>query len=301
MSRIKRYVATNVRRVARVFAEEVRCELWESRRLESSAEVELLKRIALEAQQTEANGPERVKLDVIDAVKQLSSGSAKGPLQHLYSMNLRWVSMLNERNSRTAKETYDFIDSEMRDAIFILNQFDIVRSKAEAIDELHGQILDLGVYKGGSTRHLARIYPDKKIHGFDSFEGLPNDWSYDPKGSFGDISGVLSDVPDNVRLYKGWFEDTLPVWAAEHSDVPISLLRVDRDIYSSTMTIFENVGHLLKPGTWILFDELIGYRGWQDHEYKAFQEFLASTELDVEYVAYGLTYVLVRLSRSSSA
>jgi hypothetical protein len=73
------------------------------------------------------------------------------------------------------------------------------------------------------------------------------------------------------------------------------LMRVDCDIYSSTKTIFTELRELIRPGTWILFDELIGYRGWQEHEYKAFQEFLANTDFNVEWIAHGLTYVLVRL------
>lgn len=71
----------------------------------------------------------------------------------------------------------------------------------------------------------ARIFPDQTIHGFDSFEGLPEDWSHVLKGAFGEIKGAL---PDNVRLYKGWFEDTLPEWFKLHGDKPISLLAAAR-------------------------------------------------------------------------
>ena len=46
----------------------------------------------------------------------------------------------------------------------------------------------------------------------------------------------------------------------------------------------------------MVFDELIGYRGWENHEFKAFMEFIDETGFDYAYVAYGLTYVIVRLS-----
>jgi len=75
----------------------------------------------------------------------------------------------------------------------------------------------------------------------------------------------------------------------------IALLRVDCDIYSSTKTIFDCIGHYLEPGSWICFDELIGYYGWQDHEYKAFSEFLDKRRMKCDYIAYGLTYTIVRL------
>ena len=205
------------------------------------------------------------------------------------------MELLSERNRRAAASTFDFVDAEMPEALFSVNQFDVISSKAAEMMELDGQILDLGVYKGGSTRALARIFPDRVIHGFDSFEGLPGDWAHVLKGDFGDIKGVLPDMPDNVKLYKGWFDDTLPLWLEGHRDRPISILRVDCDIYSSTVTIFEVLRDLIVPGTWIVFDELIGYRGWEHHEHKAFQEFLARTGHTVHYVAHGLTYTIARL------
>lgn len=165
----------------------------------------------------------------------------------------------------------------------------------EEIIHLDGQILDLGVYQGASTRTLAGIYPHKTIHGFDSFEGLPEDWGHHGKGSFGEVKGALPNVPDNVELHKGWFDDTLPGWLAQHNEQPISLLRVDCDLYSSTRKVLTVLRPLIRSGTWILFDELIGYRTWEDHEYKAFMEFVDETGFEFDYIAYGLTYTLVHL------
>ena len=229
------------------------------------------------------------------AMEELNSSRAEEQLNCFFAQNHRWVANLAERNRRTAVSTYDFIDATMPGAVFKLDQFAVIRSKRTAITSLNGPILDLGVYKGESTRGLAQIFPDATIHGFDSFEGLPRDWSIALAGHFGDVDGMPPDVPANVRLYKGWFSDTLPPWALQHAGTAISLLRVDCDIYSSTKTAFDVLGPMLRAGSWILFDELIGYRGWQDHEYRAFTEFLQESGLDCEYVAYGLTYVLVKL------
>lgn len=237
-----------------------------------------------------------MRIDVEDALRQLSSNVSKARLNHFYTWNHRWVALLAERNRRAAVSTYDFVDAEMPEAVFRMDQFELIESRASEIMELDGAILDLGVYKGASTRALCRIFPEVTIHGFDSFEGLPGDWSHVLKGDFGDVAGRLPEVPDNAVLHKGWFDDTLPVWVEAHGDGPISLLRVDCDIYSSTKTIFDTVGHLLVPGTWVVFDELIGYRGWEHHEYRAFSEFMATRpDLDVRYEGYGLTYVIAQI------
>lgn len=262
-----------IRSVAQVFAEEIVRELERSGGLNIAG---------------------RVRLDIVDSLRELGSGPANAQLRHFFLWNHRWAAMLGERNRRTAAETWDFVD-ELGKPAFVLDQFEVIESKREEITSTPGHILDLGVYKGASTRALARIFPEHPIHGFDSFEGLPDDWSHVLSGAFGDVGGESPDVPANVSLYKGWFDQTLGPWAKEHGDQPIMLMRVDCDIYSSTRTIFDELGHLIGSGTWVLFDELIGYRGWQDHEYRAFREFLERKPFEVEWVAHGLTYVLVRL------
>lgn len=230
------------------------------------------------------------------AIGELNSSRSEEQLKLFFVKNHRWIANLAELNRRTAVSTNDFIDSVLRSAVFKLDQFDVLRSKRDAITSLNGHILDLGVYKGKSTRDLAQLFSNAIIHGFDSFQGLPGDWSIALAGHFGGVDGMLPGLPANVRLYKGWFSDTLPLWFHQHCGNPISLLRIDCDIYSSTKTIFDVLGPMLRPGSWILFDELIGYRCWQDHEYRAFTEFIQKSRLDCEYIAFGLNYVLVKLA-----
>ena len=93
----------------------------------------------------------------------------------------------------------------------IVKQMAVVESKRDAIMALGGHILDFGVHTGWSTRSLAAIFPNQTIHGFDSFEGLPEDWMHMLKGSFGELGGTLPHIPKNVGLYKRWFYDTLLV------------------------------------------------------------------------------------------
>ena len=287
---MKRWLKKKIGTVARFVARQMADELSEWKALGDGRV-----RMADELSEWKALGDGRVRIDVVDLVNQLSGNRVKSELVHLYVWNHRWMALLAERNRRTAEAVYDFIDREMVDAIFIINQFDVIRSKRDEMHKLGGCILDLGVYKGGSTRNLARIFPKETIHGFDSFEGLPEDWSYTLKGAFGDIKGLLPDMPDNVILHKGWFKDSLPVWKEENRGRPISILRIDCDIYSSTKTAFDILGDLLQQGSYIVFDELIGYRGWEKHEYKAFSEFIDRTGFDYTYIAYGLTYTIVRL------
>ncbi len=63
-------------------------------------------------------------------------------------------------------------------------------------------------------------------------------------------------------------------------------MHVDCDIYSSTKTIFDLLASRIVAGTVIVFDEYFNYPGWRHHEYKAFQEFCATSGHSYRYLGY---------------
>ena len=137
-----------------------------------------------------------------------------------------------------------------------------------------GLTLECGVYFGRSLRLIARA-SEGFVHGFDSFEGLPEAWN--PREGAGAYStgGRLPRVDDNVVLHRGWFEDTLPPFFAQTSD-PIRLLHVDCDLHSSTRTVLAAAAERLVAGSIVVFDDLIGYPGYEAHTNCArFEEFVA--------------------------
>jgi hypothetical protein len=130
--------------------------------------------------------------------------------------------------------------------------------------------LEFGVYMGSATRYWSTglKHPEAALHGFDSFEGLPDTAGPWRQGQF-DVGGQLPRIDDpRVKFFKGWFEVTLPAYGAPFHDQLV--LNLDADLYASTVCIFENVGALIKPGTIIYFDEMNHIA----HEPKAFAEFM---------------------------
>ena len=134
---------------------------------------------------------------------------------------------------------------------YVLNQFDISKG---------GIYLEFGVYSGKSINFISSMLPDKIIYGFDSFEGLPENWRYDAQKGFFDAKGMFPQVNKNVRLIKGWFNETLPEFVEAHPE-PCAFIHVDCDLYSSTKTIFDNLKNQIVSGTVIAFDEYFNYPG----------------------------------------
>jgi hypothetical protein len=148
-----------------------------------------------------------------------------------------------------------------------------------------GLVCEFGVFEADTTNYIAEQLPNRRVFGFDSFEGLPEHWrpSFGP-GTFS-TGGRLPRVRSNVTLVKGWFEETLATFAAEYSG-PVALLHIDCDLYSSSKCAFEHLGERLVPGSVIVFDEFFNYPGWEEHEFRAFSEFVAARRLRHEYLAY---------------
>lgn len=149
-----------------------------------------------------------------------------------------------------------------------------------------GLTLECGVYFGRSLRIIAERSPGL-VHGFDSFQGLPEAWSEAEGAGAYSTGGRLPGVPANVRLHAGWFEDTLPEFFAA-VDGPIRLLHVDCDLYSSTRTVLAQADRRLLPGSVIVFDDLLGYPGYQHHELRAFEEFARDRGLQWDIIAAAL-------------
>jgi len=146
-----------------------------------------------------------------------------------------------------------------------------------------GLALEFGVYSGRTLKIIAAARGGRDVHGFDSFEGLPEPWRAGFPARTFDVD-QLPDVP-GAALVVGWFDETLPGFLESHPG-PVAFVHADADLYSSTVTILEHVGPRLRPGSVIVFDEYFNYPGWEQHEHRAWQEYLAKSGIQFRYEAY---------------
>ena len=135
---------------------------------------------------------------------------------------------------------------------------------------LDGLYMEFGVYQGRTLRRIANKINPKTVYGFDVFTtGLPEAWHCVPKGGFS--IPVPEFEEENIKLVVGLYEDTCKSFDSEDT---IAFLHIDCDLYSSTKTVFDRFKNQIVSGTVIVFDEYYNYPGYEQHEYKAFKEFL---------------------------
>ena len=171
----------------------------------------------------------------------------------------------------------------------------ILKKAYEAMTLQNGLILEFGVRHGTSIRQLAS-FTSRPIYGFDSFEGLPEDWHQESKEVYS-TQGRIPKVPHHVTLIPGWFDQMLPSFLEKHQE-DIALINIDCDIYSSTKTVLDLLNARIKKGTIIIFDEYIGNLHWEDDERKAFMETVDKYDWSYEYLFYSAytKQVVVRIS-----
>ncbi len=136
-----------------------------------------------------------------------------------------------------------------------------------------GDFIETGVWKGGTTifmRGVLRAYgiADRRVYVTDSFEGVPapdtTRYPADQGSDFHLWPGLAVDLAtvkenfarfglldDQVEFVKGWFRDTLPALRG-HS---WAILRLDGDLYESTMDALENLYDDLAVGGWLIVDD----------------------------------------------
>lgn len=139
-----------------------------------------------------------------------------------------------------------------------------------------GIVCEFGVYTGKTLQWLVNLFGEP-VYGFDSFEGLPEDWivapgDIRPKGHF------ARPAPDvrGARFIKGFFDDTVPAFFDSLTD-RVAFVHVDCDLYSSAATVLKAIDPYLAPGALIQFDEFMKfergkYENWMDGEFRALGE-----------------------------
>lgn len=179
-------------------------------------------------------------------------------------------------------------------ALFIENNLPLVESTSDRFETLDVAIdnadnsgiwMELGVADGNTINHIAKKYKGvEKIYGLDSIKGLPSKWRPGfPGGSFS--RETPPELNDNIDFVEGLFSESLPR-ILEKDKRSISFLHIDCDLYESTKSVFDLIADRVCGGTVFVFDEFFNYPGWREHEFRAFDEFIKSTNKSYEYLCY---------------
>lgn len=168
---------------------------------------------------------------------------------------------------------------------------------------VEGSLVECGTWRGGAVGMMGLAHmrsgsaPTRRLHLFDSFEGLPEPTAADgakaityskgrSSGALDSIGACEAPLEDNRRLLEtvigyptalttyhvGWFQETVPRDAPDLGS--IALLRLDGDWYESTAVCLEHLYPLVVTGGVVVVDD---YGHWEGCR-RAVDEFLSARE-----------------------
>jgi len=151
--------------------------------------------------------------------------------------------------------------------------------------------LEFGVAQGKSLGWWLDHVPDNssEFHGFDTFTGLPESWTFHDKGHFSSDGEVPVFHDERCRLYKGLFQETLPSALSGIDFSKQVLIHLDADLYSSTLYVLSSLANILKENDILVFDEF----GVPLDEFRAFQDFSRSYPIKLKPVGAVNNYLQV--------
>jgi hypothetical protein len=147
--------------------------------------------------------------------------------------------------------------------------------------------MEFGVASGRTINRIASA-TSGTVYGFDSFLGLPEMWREGFGAGMFSSGGNMPAVASNVRLIKGWFDQTLPVFLQSRpDDEQVSLLHIDCDLYSSTIAILNLVKDRLATDCIVIFDELLNFPEYDGSrsELRAWSQFVAENQVEFSWLA----------------
>lgn len=200
--------------------------------------------------------------------------------------------------NQSIKDSFDEFKEDISSSLIFFDNVELRECCAKLISQSNPSsdnlFLEFGVWEGHGINLFASLNNDLTFYGFDTFEGLPEEWKGTSfiKGQF-DLKGELPPVRKNVKLVKGLIENTLPQFLNNNTGKKISFVHIDTDIYSACKCILENIKEHLADDAIILFDELMCYPGWRLGEYKALNEVFSREEYD--YIAFGRENAAIKI------
>jgi len=196
------------------------------------------------------------------------------------------ISLFDEMHNLSVKSSAAYAALYFKNALFFKTRENLWQYCKKNIKESEGFMFEFGVHKGYSINFFSDLFPNFKIFGFDSFKGLEEDWGgYQIQMGTFDLNGKLPEVSKKVTLIDGWFEDTLPNFLKSFAN-QVTIVHLDADTYKPTIYVLNQIMRILGPGTIIIFDQFFGYTGYEEHEFKAWNEFTLANRFKYKVLGY---------------
>lgn len=183
----------------------------------------------------------------------------------------------------------------------VFSRYDLFK----AIIAMPGDIVECGVFKGHGLLFWARLLQifnpmsDKKVVGFDTFEGVPETVKSEQDHQYSESFKDYADIPEiviqqakalgidkRIEIVKGDALKTIPEYLQKNPGFRIALLHLDFDVYEPTKAALETFYDRVVPGGLVVLDE---YAVPEWGESNAVDEFIKGKGVELKSIPWALS------------
>lgn len=174
-----------------------------------------------------------------------------------------------------------------------MRRYDLYKAiiEMEKVDSLPIDFFEFGVCGGHSFKWWLEHNQntDSRFYGFDTFEGLPENFGPFGKGQMAVALESLNITDPRARFYKGLFQDTLVPFLEQYKSERKKLVHMDADLFSATIFSLSQLYRFFNDGDILLFDEF----AVPTHEFMAFKIFMESFYVNYEVIGAANNYLFL--------
>jgi hypothetical protein len=201
-------------------------------------------------------------------------------------LNLAYLSKVSRWASKNRNVRFNDLDSGRWDYNKRYDLYEYVFNEKKLDDEII--YLEFGVSGGHSFSWWVKKnhHPASKFIGFDTFEGLPEDWGGFKKGAMTTNTQIPQFDDTRISFKEGLFQKTLPSFLQTLDKSKRKVIMMDADLYSSTLYVLTSLAPWMKKGDIIFFDQF----NVPMHEFRAFHDFKESFYLKFQLIGAANNY-----------
>jgi len=204
-------------------------------------------------------------------LKRIATSPVLGPfgppllraVQYALSLHHREVVSYDQPERASAIERVREILAGWPTQVMSADEAYMIRCAVLSTAKVEGDLAEVGVFRGTSAKVICEAKGDRRLHLFDTFEGLPPASRFDAGFQAGQYACSLESVRDylkdfpSVQFYKGYF----PVTGEPVKSLSFAFVHLDVDLFESTVAALAFFYPRMNSGAILISHDYVAFAG----------------------------------------
>jgi len=186
---------------------------------------------------------------------------------------------------RSLERTAIYVEENMKNAIGLKNRIEIIKFLKEISNDKNNKLhLGFALYDAKMINTILKKIEPNILYCFENVKGLEEDWKDYKKGNLKNNFSMKFERK-NVKLVIGDYKENIKKLLNENKQ-KCELVYLDCNTYNITKEVLNVLKERIVKDTILFIYDYFNYLGWEEGQFKAFQEFVKENNIKYKYLAY---------------